>query len=62
MWSDPIDSALETARDILNDVQRGAIKPDATRVSWAVGRLGDAIKAREFEKRRGRLLTPEDRW
>lgn len=61
MWSDPIDNALAAARDILDEVQRGTIKPDATRVSWIIGKLGDAMKAREFEKREGRLLTPEDR-
>lgn len=62
MWSDPIDSALGKAHTILDGVQRGEIKPDATQVSWAVGTLAEARRAREFEKREGRLITPEDRF
>jgi hypothetical protein len=61
MWSDPIDNALSNARNIIESVKRGDMKPDAPEVEWLINALDRGISAREFEKREGRLITPEDR-
>ena len=62
MWSDPIDSALNEAQKLLSG-QHGNLKdaPESV-IRRVLTSVEQAVTAREFEKREGRLITAQDRF
>lgn len=62
MWSDPIDNALAQAQALLSG-QHGNLKdaPESM-IRSVLTTVEQAVTAREFEKREGRLITAEDRF